>query len=187
MIQYRTAHSQGDLAQILALQAQNIPKNLEKGDATADGFVSLEHSYELLKGMNYPHPHIIAVEEGMLVGYTLMMHRYWKEQIPLLIPMIDQIDAFSYKGELLQEASYFIMGQVCVAASHRGKGVFRGLYQKLKQELDHHFQYCITGISSKNQRSLNAHQAIGFETIFTYPDEKASNDWHGVLWDWRSA
>jgi len=60
------------------------------------------------------------------------------------------------------------MGQICVAKSVRGKGVFRGLYSYMAQELKNDFDAIITEVDTKNIRSSNAHKAVGFKVIKNY-------------------
>lgn len=63
---------------------------------------------------------------------------------------------------------YIIMGQVCISKSHRGKGIFRELYQNMQRFLSPSFSKIITEVDTKNRRSMNAHQAIGFKELKRY-------------------
>ena len=60
------------------------------------------------------------------------------------------------------------MGQICVAKSHRGQGVFRKLYQTMQEKLPEGFDTIITEVDGKNKRSLAAHTAIGFQELKRY-------------------
>ena len=51
-----TAKTDNDLRQILDLQQKNLPKHLSDNEQMTQGFVTLEHDFEMLKKMNSPLP-----------------------------------------------------------------------------------------------------------------------------------
>lgn len=171
MIVYKQAESVEELEQILALQQRNLPKNITPEESEREGFLTVEHSMDILKAMNNVCGHIIAVEDGNMVGYALCMHPKFAENIEILKPMFNEINKLVQKKD-----SYMAMGQICVAKSHRGKGVFRNLYLTMKRRLPNGFDTIITEVDAKNKRSLAAHTAIGFETIKVYPS--GDKEWH---------
>ena len=168
MITYGISNTEDELKGILDLQQFNLPQNISNEELESQGFVTVKHDLDLLTRMNYPYQHIIAKEGENVVGYTLVMLRKWKNDIPVLVDMFDQIDSIDYDGKKLGAAKYFIMGQVCVAKSQRGQGVFAGLYTEMKKRMHTDFDYVITEIASRNYRSLHAHEKVGFEVIKTY-------------------
>lgn len=168
MISYGMSNTEEELKGILELQQVNLPKNISTGELKSQGFVTVEHDLDLLTQMNLPFQHIIAKENNKIIGYTLVMLRKWKNNIPVLKEMFHQIDSINYDGKKLGESKYFIMGQVCVAKSHRGQGIFAGLYEEMKERMKENFDYIITEIASRNYRSLRAHEKVGFEEIKTY-------------------
>lgn len=168
MITYGVSTTEEDLKGILELQQINLPQNISNEELESQGFVTVKHDLNLLTRMNSPYQHIIAKEEDKVVGYTLVMLRKWKNDIPVLEEMFDQINSINYEARFLGEAKYFIMGQVCVAKSQRGQGVFAGLYVEMKKRMHNDFDYVITEIASRNYRSLRAHEKVGFEIIKTY-------------------
>ena len=178
-----TAHTKTDFQQILDLQNRNIESALSPTEVQSEGFVSARHTVELLEKMNAPHPHIIAKSGDQIVGFALVMLRSLQHEIELLLPLFSNINAVNYKGELIQNCSYFVMGQVCIKKEFRGKGLFKTLYHKLRDQMQAHFQYCITGISTRNTRSIKAHEKVGFKLIHEYSDSKGN--WLIVLWDWK--
>ncbi|MHC9088953.1 GNAT family N-acetyltransferase [Tenacibaculum sp. IMCC1] len=163
MFEFTTASNQTELLQILKLQQQNLPGNLSEIDKKEQGFVTVHHDLELLQKMNDVHPHIIAKSGELVIGYALSMSKVFRNDIPILIPMFNKIDMTS-KGT----KSYVLMGQVCIDKHYRGKGIFRGLYTKMKEEFSGLYDCIITEIDKKNTRSMNAHKAIGFRTLKTY-------------------
>ncbi|MCB0373921.1 MAG: GNAT family N-acetyltransferase [Muricauda sp.] len=174
MIVYKQAESEQELKQILALQQQNLPKNITPQESEQEGFLTVEHSMEVLKAMNDECGHIIAVEDGNVIGYALCMHPKFADEIEVLKPMFDEI-----KKVVRKKDSYMAMGQICVAKSHRGKGVFRNLYLTMKNRLPEGFDTIITEVDGKNKRSLAAHKAIGFETVKVYPS--GEKEWHLIV------
>lgn len=163
MIEFTTATNQTDLLQILELQRQNLPEKLSETDKKEQGFVTVRHDLEILQKMNDMHPHIIARNDREIIGYALSMSKYFRNDIPILIPMFDEIDTTS-KGA----KPYILMGQVCINKNFRGKGVFRGLYTKMKEEFTGVYHSIITEVDEENTRSMNTHKAIGFKTLKTY-------------------
>ena len=67
-LHYCTATTDEELAQILTLQQANHASSLSKADAARDGFVTVMHSFELLKKMNQAAPQIIAKDGEAVVG-----------------------------------------------------------------------------------------------------------------------
>lgn len=129
---------------------------------------------EILKAMNDKCGHIIAVDNGDVVGYALCMHPIFADSIEVLRPMFIEIN------EVIQnQNSYMAMGQICVAKSHRGKGVFRNLYLTMKNRLPEGFDTIITEVDAKNKRSLAAHEAVGFRTLKVYPS--GEKEWHLII------
>ena len=174
MVVYKQAESLKELEQILDLQQRNLPKNISQEESTKEGFVTVEHTLDLLKSMNDVCGHIIAVDDGQVVGYALCMHPQFANDIEVLRPMFQEIDK-TIKGQV----NYMAMGQICVAKSHRGQGVFRKLYQTMQEKLPEGFDTIITEVDGKNKRSLAAHTAIGFTTLTIYHSD--GKEWHIIM------
>ncbi|MEX0363472.1 MAG: N-acetyltransferase, partial [Allomuricauda sp.] len=62
MVRYTQASSDNHLEQILELQQQNLPKNLSAEELKNEGFLTVEHSFSVLKEMNDECGHIIALD-----------------------------------------------------------------------------------------------------------------------------
>ncbi len=162
-ITYCRASTDEELHQILKLQKQNLPDSLTLPEKENDGFLTLVHTFEILKQMNDCCPHIIAKNKDDVVGYALCMHPKFADEIEVLKPMFEEINKL-ISGNL----EYIIMGQICVGKNYRKRGIFRGLYSFMKQELQTAFNSIITELDADNGRSLNAHLAVGFEIIKEY-------------------
>lgn len=170
MIRYTQASSIDHLEQILLLQRQNLPKNLIEGEKEREGFLTVEHSLEVLKAMNDECRHVIALENKKVVAYALCMHPKFAESIEVLKPMFYEINKV-----IEGKNNYMVMGQICVAKPHRGQGVFRRLYETMKEKLPEGFDAIITEVDAKNQRSIHAHRAVGFTELKRYQSE--GKDW----------
>ena len=171
-----------ELKQILELQQKNHFENITCRRESEDGFVTVMHSFELLKEMNGSAPHVIAKQNGKLAGYALVMLRSYGNRIPVLYSLFERLAGLEYNNQKLSGLSYYIMGQVCVAEECRGKGIFDKLYQKHKEVYSKDNDLCITEVSVKNLRSIRAHERIGFKTIHTYKDD--ADEWNIIAWDW---
>ena len=167
MIAYKQAISDTELHQILVLQQANLPKNLTKEEKLKEGFLTVEHSFDLLKEMNNRCRHTIVTHKNKVVGYALSMHPIFCERIPVLKPMFVEINK-----TISQNHEYLVMGQICIAKSYRGKGLFKGLYTSMRTFMKPMFSKIITEVDTQNIRSINAHSAIGFKELKRYHDGK---------------
>ncbi len=175
MITYAKAKSISDLNQILVLQKANLKLNLRAEEYKKDGFVTLEHNIDLLKELNTPYSHIIALDGSNIVGYALVTIPEKIPNIPLLQSTIEELKGEEYYQQKILDLKYFIMGQVCIDKSYRGQGIFQGLYREMKNEMRSDFEIIITEIAIDNKRSIRAHEKIGFETLKIHTE-------NGVKW-----
>ena len=182
-VTFTLASSDDELRQIIALQAGNLPESISTETRRSQGFVTVKHSFELLKTMNDSAGQVIAKDGGTIVAYALVMRPELRSAIPVLVPMFDMFNKISYRRAPLTTFRYYVMGQICVAEGYRGQGVFDGLYQKHRDVYGKEYDLCITEISISNQRSMRAHERVGFQTIHKFTDE--TDDWNIVVWDMR--
>ncbi|WP_420320630.1 GNAT family N-acetyltransferase [Flagellimonas sp.] len=170
MIHYAQASTLNHLEQILELQQQNLYKNLTAKEKELEGFLTVEHTLSILKEMNDACGHIIALDNEKVVAYALCMHPMFAESIEVLKPMFHEINKV-----VKDKGNYMVMGQICIAKSHRGRGIFRRLYKTMKEKLPPGFDTIITEVDTKNQRSVNAHKAVGFTELKKYSSD--GKDW----------
>jgi predicted GNAT family N-acyltransferase len=177
MITYKRAKTDEELLQILKLQQANFSSSISEEEKTKEGFVTVQHDFDILKSMNEKCQHIIAIHDHKVIGYALSMVKELQEEIEVLKPMFQEIEK-----HIENQSSYLVMGQICVDKEFRKKGVFRGMYAFMRQELHQQYDLLITEIDSSNKRSIDAHYAVGFKQLHTY---YANNqDWEIVVWDW---
>jgi hypothetical protein len=185
MIIYQPVSNDTVLKQILELQHQNLAVNLTAEQIQSQGFVTLVHTLPLLRKMHLQAPSIVAKDGETLAGYCLAMTKELKEDIPLLIPMFDTIEMLYFQDVPLKDALYIVVGQVCVAAPYRGKGILEGMYQGYKNTYSNRYSFAITEIAHRNKRSLHAHKKVGFQTLLSYVSPDDHQIWEIVIWDWR--
>lgn len=173
-----------DLDGILTLQQANMRGVVAPEEALRNGFVTVGHTREILARMHALGPSVIARRGSELVGYALTMTIECRPLLPLLDPMFQRFDALTYTGRALLEWPFYVMGQICVAASARGQGVFDRLYAGHRENYAGSYQLLVTEISARNARSLRAHERVGFSELTRYRDE--TDDWVIVVLDLRS-
>ncbi|MEM1217903.1 MAG: GNAT family N-acetyltransferase [Bacteroidota bacterium] len=182
MLDVRTARNMHDFLGILTLQKANLKQGTLSANQKEDGFVTVTHDMDLLNNMHKLLPQIVAVDDGEVVGYALSMDEAVKDHIPVLQPMFEMINRLTFRGASIKSGSFYIMGQVCIHPDYRGQGLFKALYDAHQTYFEDEFAYCITEISSSNQRSIRAHEKVGFQRIHTFTD--ATDEWNILLWDW---
>lgn len=183
MIRYTTSKTDKELEQILELQKQNLAIGLTAEQIASQGFVTVSHSFQDLHTMNVIEEHVIAKDNDRVVAYLLAMTVRSRFDIPMLLPMFEMFEQIEYQNKKVADWRYIVVGQVCVAAGYRGKGVLDACYATYRNIFQDRYDFAITEINTRNQRSINAHKRIGFETIHEYvaPDGEG---WSIVLWRW---
>jgi predicted GNAT superfamily acetyltransferase len=173
MITYTKVTVNAELEQILELQEKNLLENLSEEEKKEHGFVTIKHTLEILKAMNNACPHTIAKAENKVVGFALSMTKDFANDIAVLKPMFQEI------SKLVSDENYIVMGQICIDKNYRKQGVFRGLYDFMKTAICvNKFDAIITEIDIKNERSLKAHESIGFVHLKDF--KAADKNWRIV-------
>ena len=186
MIFITTIECEGDIFTTLALQQENLRRNVPVNEQISDGFVTVEHRPDLLRKMNDAARSIIAKNSSSeLIGYALTMLPEFAPEVPELAPLFFWITKLEYNSKRLQDYSYYILGQVCVKKSYRRQKIFRQMLHMHRKMYSHRYQLLITSISSKNHRSLRAHANVGFNTIHQFHDASIDETWYIVVWDWQ--
>lgn len=172
------ADSERDLEGILALQR-------ECREPTTDGFVTVSHTLDVLRAMHALAPSIVARDPGgRIVGYALAMPRETRALIPILEPMFRMIETLPAQAITTREnARWYVMGQIAIAPAYRGTGLFSRLYAEHRARYRADFDAIVTEVSTRNTRSLRAHERAGFRTIAVYRD--ATDEWALLAWAWQ--
>jgi GNAT superfamily N-acetyltransferase len=184
IVDFTTVSTADEVRQILDLQAANLPAVLTPETMASQGFVTVRHELDVLQRMNETEPAIIAKDGDRVVGYALVMPRGFAADVPILRPLFAMLDGLSWHGTPLRDhARWFVMGQVCIAETHRGRGVFDGLYRAMADVYRHRYDFTVTEVAARNTRSLRAHARAGFRTLHTYSDATTGEDWHVIVLD----
>lgn len=188
MLSATTVSTTEELQQILDLQKKYLASSVSKEEMQSQGFVTVQHTLDLLEKMHSLAPSIIIKDDDKVVAYALVMLRECSKLVPELLPMFDIFDRLPYQREgsaakPLTAYSFYVMGQICVEKEYRGQGLFDMLYQKHKEIYQSKFDFIITEVATRNTRSMRAHERVGFKTIHTYTDEL--DHWAVVLWDFH--
>ena len=173
-IKFTRCSTKSELQQILDLQHRNHLQNVDADEKEKEGFVTVSHTLELLTQMNTACPHIIAKDQDKVVGYALCMHPSFGNDIEVLKPMFVEINAVIPKAD-----PYMVMGQICIDKEYRRQGIFRKLYETMKNSLQPEFTGIVTEVDATNLRSLEAHYAVGFKELKTY--NAGGQDWKLIV------
>ena len=172
-----------ELQQILQLQKINHVRHIEESEMQTQGFVTMMHTLNILEQMHNLSPSVIIKDDDKVVAYALTMLRECRQLMPSLEPMFATFDKVSWNNKPLNDYRFYVMGQVCISKSYRGQGLFEQLYQYHKKIYQPQFELFVTEISTRNRRSLRAHEKVGFKTIHTHRDKL--DEWEIVAWDWN--
>ena len=183
MLYSTLVHTVKELEEILNLQQQNLPKNISAEELRAQGFVTFQHDLETLQQFHQLAPSVIVKDDDNVVAYALTVVNEARHIFSPMESMFVLLETLQWNGQPFHNFRYYEMGQICVAKEHRGKGVFEMLYQQHKRSYSHKFDLLVTKISTKNHRSLRAHEKVGFQTVVVEKDEL--DEWVVVVWDWR--
>lgn len=178
-----TVSTHHELEQILALQRQNLKQFISPEEKNAQGFLTVQFDLSLLQQLHDIAPSIIIKHQDEVVAYAMTVLLESRALYTQIDAMFASFDQAQWKGRPLHDYHFYVMGQVCVGKAHRGQGLFDQLYAHHKAVYGARFDFIITEISTSNLRSIQAHQRVGFETIYTYTDE--IDTWNIVVWDWR--
>lgn len=174
--------SRDELAAILELQRESHASRVTAAQARTEGFVTAQHTLEILEQMHALGPSIVArTSDGQLAGYALMMPLTTRALVPVLEPMFEMLERLSWRGTPLPRLRYYVMGQICVAPAFRGKGVFDALYRGHRAHYAGRFELIVTEIATRNERSMRAHARVGFDELHRYRD--ATDEWSIMAWD----
>ncbi len=174
-----------ELAGIQALQAANLGRHLPPGERTREGFLTSEYTPGFLEELHRHAPAVVAVDGAAVVGYALVATPAARSLASSLGGLFESIDAAIVDGRALSARRSLVCAAVCVAKSHRGRGILAGLYGRMRAEFAPDYDCVITDIARENVRSLAAHRRAGFETCGSLRYE--GQVWDLVICDWVKA
>ena len=184
MVCIKLAQEASELEGILALQRRNLKRCLSDAEADEQGFLIAEYDLAYLRQMQEQHPSVVAVDEGRVVAYALVVTQEVRAGLPFIAALFDEIDRITYQGASLAGTNYVVVGQLCVDKDYRGQGLVDRLYACFRASLEGRHPCGVTDIARDNRRSLKAHLRVGFQVIRAIEYEGLT--WDVVLWDWSS-
>lgn len=183
MIEYSIVQTEEELEGISQLLQDNLGSKLSVEEKSTEGFLTVVYTLDDLKRMHATEASIIAKDKGKVIAYVLAMTASFKTGFPILEPLFDLFGKIEYKGKMISEYNYMVVGQTCIDKKYRGKGIFQKLYSAYINRFHLKYDFAITEIATKNLRSRRAHEKIGFQTVHEYvaPDGVG---WTIVLLQW---
>src|SRR5579872_3518529 len=124
-----------EVLDIKRLQSENLKANLTPEEMQQEGFLTADYTLDFLEALNAIEPSIIAVDDDKVVGYALVVTKKSIGHHALLDDLFHQADRFTFNGDELNGADYVLVGQLCVAKTHRGRGVVQGMYALYRKAL----------------------------------------------------
>ena len=109
-----------ELMQILQIQQENLRDHINDTEMKSQGFVTLQHSPEVLQQFQDLAPIVIVKDGNNIAGYAMVMLRECRQLMPPLEPMFALFDQLAWKQKPLNEYRFYVMGQICVAKHYRG-------------------------------------------------------------------
>ena len=183
MLKSTIVTSDAELEEILLLQQQNLPKNISAEELRSQGFVTFQHDIEILRQFHQLAPSVIVKDDDRVVAYALTVVNEARHVFAPMESMFQLLETLQWNNKPFTSYRHYEMGQICVAKDYRGKGVFEMLYQQHKISYSHLYDLLVTKISTKNHRSLKAHEKVGFEIVTMEKDKL--DEWVVVVWDWK--
>lgn len=184
MVQIKRVDTEEEIVGIKDLQMRNHKSILSQEEMSSQGFVTAEYSIDFLKKMNEAEPSVIAVDaQGQVVGYAIASPKSIMGYHSFLDELFIAADELNIQGIEGKNLNYILVGQLCVAKSHRGQGLVKAMYDYFRHILSPKYDCVITDVDIKNPRSLKAHLKAGYQIVETKTYGGLS--WNVVFQDWR--
>ena len=158
-----------DISQIMNIQSKNQRKNLTPSQQK-NGYLSIAFSEDEFKDFNDNLCVVVAKEQDTVIGYCCISSAAFNAQFPILDQIVAGISSYGMpeSQDIPSEEKACMYGPVCIALSHRGKGVLQKLSVRgLEIAKEKGYAYCFSFISADNVRSLRAHRKLSFHTVGT--------------------
>ena len=156
-----------DINQIIEIQSENQRQNLTPSQQK-NGYLSIAFSEDEFKDFNDNLCVVVAKEQNTVIGYCCISSAVFNAQFPILDQIVAGIASYVIpeSQDTPIEEKTCIYGPVCIALSHRGKGVLQKLSVfGLEFAKEKGYAYCFSFIAADNVRSLSAHRKLSFHTV----------------------
>jgi hypothetical protein len=182
MVKVTTVENTDELQQVIDLSKKNMVRDLSASEIQSQGFVTMQYTLDALQQMHSLAPSVVAKDGNNVVGYALVLPAEARSVFPPLEPLFVILQSLNWNNKPVTHYKFYIMGQVCIEKEYRALGLFDRLYEKHRELFSGKYDFVITEISTRNFRSMRAHERVGFRIINTHRDEL--DEWAVVLWDW---
>jgi L-amino acid N-acyltransferase YncA len=162
-----TRMSDSDISQIMNIQSENQSNNLTLSQQK-NGYLSIAFSEDEFKDFNENLCVVVAKEQHEVIGYCCVSSASFNAQFPILDQIVAGIPSYAIPEtqDIPTEEKSCIYGPVCIALSHRGKGVLQKLSAfGLEIAKERGYAYCFSFIAADNKRSLQAHMKLSFHKV----------------------
>ncbi len=157
---YRRARSE-DLSAILQLQEANFVGNLAP-EERGEGFLSATFTRDQLEAMAADVAVLVAGNDDWVAGFLCASGPGFNYESPLITRMMRELTRIEHRGKPVAAHRFFMYGPVCIDRPYRGRGLLRGLYEALLQEVAGTYDVGVAFVSKDNPHSLRAHvQGLG--------------------------
>jgi hypothetical protein len=159
--------SDSDISQIMNIQFANQRDKLTPSQQK-NGYFPIAFSADECKNFNDRLCVVVAKEHHKVIGYCCVSSAAFNAQFPILDQIVKAIPSYVIleTQEMLIEEKSCIYGPVCIALSHRGKGVLEKLSASgLEIAKEQGYIYCFSFIAADNVRSLSAPRKLSFHTV----------------------
>ena len=171
-----------ELEEIMELQRRFLRGVTNQEEEFSQGFLTVEHSLETLMQMHEIEPSIILKDNEQLAGYALTMPRKHAVTDSCACAHVQIFPEISYRYDP-SRIQLLCHGTNLRRKTLSGPGCIRSLYQTHREIYSTKYDFIVTEISTRNKRSLKAHEKVGFKLLNIYKD--LLDEWAVVIWDWR--
>lgn len=166
-----------ELDAIVFMQAEYNKYNLSLTDRRENGFLSLITNREQLSVLNRDLGVTVATCNGEVVGYEIPVGLKHCDNIPLFIPLREEVLKLSMDGQHLDETNTVISGQICVDRKYRSMGIGEAMHLNLTERLSSDYEFTVVEVDELNDRSMHFSQdRLCLQPLSVYRAYDA--DWH---------
>lgn len=163
IIQFRTARP-ADYAALERLAEENSFDKLREAERT-QGFLTGHFTAARFAAIAQSLALIVADDNGAPGGFMCATRIEDTRNRPVIAALLAACANLEFQGKPFGQWRRFIYGPVCVAKSHRGRGVLKGMFAALKPEMAGRFDLGVGFVDQANPGSLRAHvQGLGMTT-----------------------
>lgn len=169
---------------VLALQEQNLFKNLSHVERKEFGFVTTPFSTEQLQEIISLEGLFVGKSDDKIIGYAFAGTWDYFEQWPIFPYMVSRFPKLHFQGEPITRTNSFQYGPVCLDREFRGRGWFNHLFESMRLHWCLKFPLSVTFINQENPLSVAAHtRKLGWTIVDEF--EFNTKKYYGLALDMK--